>query len=130
MTISPRIIRFVSVGILNTAIDVAVLFALTAMGVELWTANVVSTSTALVFSFLVNRSFTFNSRGRILRQVLPFLAVTIFGLWVIQPLVMLGVLFVVDPLWNEDLALFVAKMLATVVSMTWNYLLYNRLVFR
>ena len=130
MRISPQVIRFVIVGVLNTAIDVALLFLLTYLGVELWLANICSTSVALLFSFVVNRSFTFKSTGNALRQLVPFLAVTLIGLWILQPLVLLGVTGLLNGLWGEYMGLFVAKMLATVVSMTWNYLLYNRLVFK
>lgn len=130
MRISPQVIRFVIVGVLNTAIDVALLFLLTYLGIELWFANICSTSVALLFSFVVNRSFTFKSTGNILRQIVPFLAVTLIGLWVLQPLVLLGVTGLLNGVWGEYVGLFVAKMLATVVSMTWNYLLYNRLVFK
>ena len=130
MRISPQVIRFVIVGVLNTAIDVALLFLLTYLGVELWLANICSTSVALLFSFVVNRSFTFKSTGNPLRQIVPFVAVTLIGLWVLQPLVLLGVTDLLNGLWGEYMGLFVAKMLATVVSMTWNYLLYNRLVFK
>lgn len=130
MRISPQVIRFVIVGVLNTAIDVALLFLLTYLGVELWLANICSTSVALLFSFVVNRSFTFKSTGNPLRQIVPFVAVTLVGLWVLQPLVLLGVTGLLNGVWGEYVGLFVAKMLATVVSMTWNYLLYNRLVFK
>lgn len=130
MRISPQVIRFVIVGVLNTAIDVALLFLLTYLGVELWLANICSTSVALLFSFVVNRSFTFKSTGNALRQLVPFLAVTLIGLWILQPLVLLGVTGLLNGLWGEYEGLFVGKMLATVVSMTWNYLLYNRLVFK
>ena len=130
MRISPRVLRFVLVGVLNTAIDFAVLFALTSVGVELWLANTVSTSVALVFSFVVNRSFTFNSDENPWRQILPFIAVTLTGLWVLQPAILLSVTGLLTSSWGEVLSLFVAKILATVVSMTWNYLLYNRVVFR
>ena len=130
MRISPRILRFLVVGVLNTAIDVALLFLLTYGGVELWLANIFSTSVALLFSFFVNRSFTFKSTGNALRQIVPFLVVTLIGLWVLQPLVLLGVTGLLNGAWGEYIGLFVAKMLATLVSMTWNYLLYNRLVFK
>ena len=130
MRISPQVLRFLVVGVLNTAIDVALLFLLTYLGVELWLANIFSTSVALLFSFVVNRSFTFKSTGNILRQIVPFLAVTLIGLWILQPLVLLRVTGLLNGVWPEYVGLFVAKMLATVVSMTWNYLLYNRLVFK
>jgi putative flippase GtrA len=128
--IPPRILRFVVVGVLNTAIDLIILFALTWLGVDVWLANIFSTSVALLFSFVVNRSFTFQSSGNPRQQIVPFLAVTLTGLWVLQPLVLVAVTGMLNGLWGEYVGLFAAKILATVVSMTWNYLLYNRLVFK
>lgn len=130
MRIPPRIIRFVVVGVLNTAIDLIILFALTWLGVDVWLANICSTSVALLFSFVVNRSFTFQSSGNPRKQIVPFLAITLAGLWVLQPLVLVAVTSMMNGLWGEYVGLFTAKILATVVSMTWNYLLYNRLVFK
>lgn len=130
MRISPRLVRFVIIGVLNTAIDFVILFALTSAGMGLWLANIFSTSVALGFSFFANRSFTFKSTGKINRQVLPFLLVTLTGLWLWQPLVIFTVTNVIDAAWGSAIVLLIAKTLATVVSMTWNYLLYNRVVFR
>jgi len=126
-----RILRFVIVGCVNTAVDIALLFALTSAGVSLVLANIVSTSVALGVSFVLNRRFTFRSFGRRGRQLALFLAVTLFGLWVLQPIV---IQLTLTPLGNNDIepsvALLIGKLLATVVSMTWNYVAYSRLVFR
>lgn len=59
-----------------------------------------------------------------------FIVVTLFGLWVLQTIVIQLTL----PLWGAlfsdgQLALLVAKLAATVVSLSWNYLLYAKLIF-
>ncbi|MFC7764908.1 GtrA family protein [Leucobacter soli] len=56
-------LRFVLVGLANTAIDFGLLFALRALGVPLVPANMISTAVALAFSFFANRSFTFRAAG-------------------------------------------------------------------
>lgn len=130
MKSSAKPLRFILVGIANTAIDFFVLFGLTALGVELILANMISTSVALTFSFFFNRSFTFRSSGRKTSQILGFLAVTLVGLWVLQPLILVFFVPLLTPVFDRELSIIGSKMLATVVSMVWNYLLYDSLVFK
>ena len=85
-------LRFVLVGVLNTAIDFGALFALTALGLQVVPANMISTALALSFSFLANRSFTFGAAGGggAVGQAVKFLLVTLFGLWVLGKALLLG----------------------------------------
>ena len=124
--------RFVLVGGANTALDFLVLFLLTFMGVDKFIANYFSTGFALIFSFFANKSFTFkNTSKNAKKQFILFLVITLVGLWVIQPLVIWGVSVLLAPyITNENANLFVAKIVATVASLTWNYLLYSRIVFK
>lgn len=121
--------RFVVVGVLNTAIDVALLLLLTTLGLPMVLANVISTSVAFGFSFLANRSFTFRSDGDARVQILKFACVTLFGLWVLQPIIIWAVSSLAAGLMPPAAALLIGKGVATVVSMLWNYLLYARFVF-
>lgn len=124
-----RGLRFIVVGVLNTAIDFAVLFLLTHFGLGVFLANMISTSIALGFSFIVNRSYTFRSQGNPVSQIVKFLAVTLFGLWLLQPAIIWTVTAVIDGLLAESVALLVGKGCATVASMLWNYFMYARFVF-
>lgn len=120
-------IRFVLVGGTNTVIDFSLLFGLTLLGVDKIIANYISTSVALVFSFFANKSFTFKDTSRNgRRQFVLFLIVTLVGLWIIQPSIILAYTSVFD---DTPTSLFVAKLIATIVTLVWNYLLYSRLVF-
>jgi len=125
-------IRFGIVGAGNTALDFLILFILVALGIDKIAANYVSTGITFIISFFVNKSFTFKSTGgNAKKQFALFIAVTIFGLWVIQPLVISGVsTLLVNTQFTEGLVLFVAKIIATVASLIWNYLFYSRLVFK
>lgn len=125
-------IRFAIVGGANTALDFLLLFIFVALGLNSIAANYLSTGIAFIFSFFVNKSFTFKSKGgNVNKQFALFLLVTIFGLWVIQPIVILGVTAAVASFdWNESAVLFIAKLIATVASLIWNYLFYSRLVFK
>lgn len=125
-------LRFAVVGGANTAIDFAVLFALTFAGVDKIVANYASTSVALIFSFFANKSFTFKDKsGNAKKQFLLFLIITLAGLWVLQPIIIWLSTSALEPYsTNEALNLFIAKLIATVASLVWNYLLYSRLVFK
>jgi putative flippase GtrA len=125
-------LRFAVVGGANTALDFAVLFALTFAGVDKFAANYVSTSVALVFSFFANKSFTFKHKtGNAKKQFILFIVITIIGLWAIQPLVIwISTSALESYISNEAINLFIAKLIATVASLIWNYILYSRIVFK
>ena len=125
-------IRFGIVGAGNTAFDFAVLFLLVFIGVDKIVANYISTGVAFILSFFVNKSFTFKSKGgNVKKQFALFIIITIIGLWVIQPLVIAGITAVLaSSSLNDSIILFIAKIVATVASLIWNYLFYSRLVFK
>ncbi len=125
-------IRFAIVGGANTALDFTLLFIFVSLGINAIVGNYLSTGISFIFSFFVNKSFTFkNKGGKVARQFILFIAVTIIGLWVIQPIIILAMTSLLQPLqWNESVVLFVAKIIATVASLIWNYFFYSRLVFK
>jgi putative flippase GtrA len=140
--------KFGITGIINTLIDFGG-FNL-AFGVFGWAAipaHLLSTTLAMMFSFIANKTYVFASRSRqVLVQAALFVLVTAAGLYLIQTGVLSFLLFV----WEAPLALaytgvtaigldgllsqdFVinngGKVVATVFSMVWNYLLYRNVVF-
>lgn len=121
--------RFIVVGVTNTLIDFGLLLWLTSFDFSLLGANMIATGAALTFSFFANRKFTFRSDGNVSGQVVKFLVVTLVGLWVLQPLVLYSLLKSLTSLLGSQAALVVAKLIASVVSMTWNFILYKRMVF-
>lgn len=113
-------IRFLLVGGTNTAIDFGLLFILNSFGLPRVSSNIISTGVAFIFSFFANRNFTFSANsGNIKKQMTLFIIVTLFGLWVIQPII-------ISLISN----LLVGKIIATAVTLVWNYLFYSRLVFK
>jgi len=84
LTLVGQGIRYAAVGVLNTAVDLAVFALLVAgAGVAPVPANVVSFSAGAVNSFLWNRSWTFRALDngkRTGRQFVEFGAVTLLGL--------------------------------------------------
>ena len=126
-------VRFLTVGVANTAIDMGLLWILTTQGVGLLGANLVSTSAGLIFSFLVNRRFTFRYSGSkpMWRQIVEYFAITLVGLWLLQPPIIVFVQGLAEG-WGIEaqLALMVGKVAATVVTLVWNFFLYRSIVFR
>ena len=122
-------LRFAVVGVLNTALDFGLLFLGVWLGLPKIGANYISTSIAFIFSFFMNRTYTFKSSGSLKRQILPFLVVTIIGLWVFQPII---IWLITEPftIVNDSVTLFVAKLFATLVSLIWNYFMYATFVFK
>lgn len=126
-----RLTRFALVGGFNTALDFALLFAFVyALGINPLMANIVSTGVCLFISFLLNQRWTFKSGNRSRTQFVSFMVVTLTGLWLLQPLLIWLTTKVLQESLAGPLTLLIAKTMATVASMTWNYILYAKLVFR
>ncbi len=125
-------LRFGLVGIANTLIDLGGLFTLTALGLPTLPSNVVSTTLAFFFSFFANKKYTFRSTGANLkREIFLFTIVTLFGLWVLQTVVLhLMTLALSKSGLPSNTVLFIAKLCAVAVSLVWNYTLYSRVVFK
>ena len=126
-----KIVRFGLIGGINTAIDFGILFVLKQLGLQIVMSNIISTTVAFIFSFFMNKNFAFESKnGNVRREFILFVLVTLFGLWVIQNIIIWLLMPILGNFgMNENTALLIAKLAATVVSMVWNYLLYDRLVF-
>ena len=126
-------LRFTIVGSINTVIDFSILFTLaTLFNVPKELANFVSTFVAFLFSFFANKKYTFKSTSKNLkRQFLLFTVVTLFGLWVIQTIIIAAITPVFTNLGvNKPAALLISKLIATFASLIWNYTLYSRVVFK
>lgn len=105
---------------------------LTHFGLDKLVANIISSTIAFVFSFFANKKYTFQTTDtNIAREMVLFVIVTLTGLWVLQTAVIwLTTPLAVAILHNTSVALIASKLVATVVSMTWNYVLYSKLVFK
>ena len=141
---------FALVGVANTVLDFSIYNVLTShwLGWQRIPANVVSTTVAMTFSFVVNLLWVFSpQRSLVPRRAFRFIWVTCCALYGVQNLVIglassIGSV-PVDQLatdcqrvlslgaGHEDLiARNLVKGLATVASMTWNYCWYRFYVFR
>ncbi|HSX01275.1 MAG TPA: GtrA family protein, partial [Candidatus Saccharimonas sp.] len=141
--------KFGLVGIINTAVDFLIYNLLHfGAGLALVPANVVSTTIAMTFSFIANKRLVFRHESATqARHIALFLLVTAFGLYVLQN----GAIVLLTEIWTQPLHLLIqachtaglnrfmtdtfifnngAKAAATAVSLTWNYILYRKVVFR
>jgi putative flippase GtrA len=131
--LSGRFGRFAVVGAISTAIDFGILLTLKALGVPAVVANICSTTIAFLFSFSANKKYTFKtSDTNVAREMTLFVFFTLIGLWVFQSAI---IHYTLDPLTqllgnHKTPGLITSKLLATAVSMTWNYVTYSRIVFK
>jgi putative flippase GtrA len=140
--------KFGLVGLSSTIIDFALLnFFHSALGLGLIQANLISTTVAMVFSFGLNRKYVFGAHeGSLWRQGFMFVLVTAFGLYVIQNLVihfltvtwlgpvhlaisLVGAIGLGRILSDNIIITNTTKLIATVFSLTWNYIFYKKVVF-
>ena len=141
--------KFGAVGVVNTLLDFAIYNVLTTkkIGLTKIRANIVSTSITMVISFLLQKQVVFQQGdGNPWLQAVKFFAVTAVGLYLLQN----AVIYLFTKYWkwpkvwvdailkalhlnkllSSDFALKNgAKVAGTVVSLTWNYLMYKRIVF-
>lgn len=103
-------------------------------------ANIIATSAALVGSYILNSKLTFKSRKWTVKSFALFVAVTIFGLWVLQT----GVIYLLTPLVNvvpeflwhlfgplqHTAKILAPKVVATAVTLVWNFIWYNKVIFK
>ena len=125
-------VRFGLVGAANTLLDFCILFVLASFfGVPNVVANIISSSIAFVSSFVANKKYTFKTNGQnVIREMILFTVVTLFGLWVIQSAIIATITPTVHrAIENDTMALLMAKLIATGASLVWNYVLYSKVVF-
>lgn len=81
--------RFGMVGVLNTLLDIILVNVLTQLiGLDLVLAGILSGTVAMINSFIFNQRFTFRVKKVGAAQTLSFFAITMFGLYIIRPLVL------------------------------------------
>ncbi|HEY6736323.1 MAG TPA: GtrA family protein [Candidatus Saccharimonadia bacterium] len=143
-----RVGKFGIVGVINTALDFTIFNVLIHwLHLTPVPANLVSTTCAMVFSFVANKRVVFQrDSGSVVKQAVTFYLVTAFGLYVIQT----GTIHLLTEVWTGPVQLAVAvahatglshylsdatitsntaKIIGTVFSLAWNYICYKKVVF-
>lgn len=140
-------IRFVAVGVLNTLIDFGIFNVLIfVFDMNKIVANTISVSIAMTISFFLNKSVVFRHEGKDnSRRFVKFILITTFGLYIIQNLVIylfahlfttpadIATNFIhwfgLNSLSQQFITVNFAKVIATGVTMVWNYFMYKKFVF-
>lgn len=144
-----RLSKFGAVGIINTLIDFSLLNIFNLhFGLSLVLANTLSASVAMVFSFIANKKWVFNSKQTNLgRQIVLFTLITASGIYVLQNSVIyllvhhltsVGALAVRIShglllshfMSDKFVQLNTAKAIGTLFSLAWNYSWYKRTIFK
>ncbi len=142
-----QIMKFVSVGIINTLVDLGFFNVLRKIkGFSATTASYVSTTIAMIGSYFLNKSWTFAAKGDSASQALKFFTITILGIYIIHN----GIVYLLTKkvLWPGKLALKIvrwlpflnklsdsfvtdnfAKVCAIAVTLVYNFFAYKFLVF-
>lgn len=139
--LSNNFLRFCLVGVINTLVDVPLFVVLHHAGLSILLANIISTSLALIVSLVLNYHYTFRSRNLTTSRIIIYFAVTLVGIWVLQPLVISGLLHANNQLHATSLIVtqvghadqinsLLAKLLSLAASLVWNYTWYSRVIFR
>ncbi|HEU5187796.1 MAG TPA: GtrA family protein, partial [Candidatus Saccharimonadales bacterium] len=136
------------VGVINTGIDFLLLNLLvTFMALPLYSANLISAFTAMCISFVLNKTFVFHEKGQAsARGFFTFIGVTLLSIWGVQTVVIFiltqqfpqPLFTIADVVQQNGLAgsfslEFIrnnlAKFVATLASLVWNYVFYKYIVF-
>lgn len=124
-------IKFILVGIANTLADFISYSFFIFTGIPALISNLFSTSIALTISFFLNKNYTFNYQSKTsTKQKSLFILLTLANLWIIQPLVIYTIIFVGSGLINDNNLAMVGKIIAVALTLSLNYLFYDRIVFK
>jgi putative flippase GtrA len=154
---STQVGKFGLVGVLNTTIDYSLFILIThAFSIpltEVWIAKLISGSAAIINSFYFNKTWVFkNTGGKDLKiQIFRFVSSTLVGVFVIQLSLTqffssiypnlgvisfniansLGIVAIAPSHITQAFMIkTVAFGLATLASLTWNFILYKKWAFK
>ena len=134
LQVNPRLVRqflkFAVVGTIGAAVDFSILIALKELfHVNLYVANTVSFTAAVLSNYLWNSFWTFGDQPKQHgRQLVQFVIVSIIGLFINQ-----AILYLFNDLLGLHVFRFgymVAKAIATIVVLFWNFAANKLWTFR
>ncbi|HMS92159.1 MAG TPA: GtrA family protein [Candidatus Saccharibacteria bacterium] len=134
MTILPKNLEIINTTILGINVVVT--------GVIV--AGIISGTAAMINSYIFNMRFTFRKKNVNTRHTVYFFLITIFGLYFIRPIILK--IFTDTWVWPADVAYYItsslklplsrefdernlALMIAVLIVLVYNYLMYKKFVF-
>ena len=128
-----QFMRFMLVGSINTVTDVTIYVLLLPIIASVFTVNLISTTAALVVSFMLNKNYAFRYKDIHKGQGILFVGITLAGTWILQPIVIRAS----DALLRGSILalglgsyiVVITKLMAIATTVLWNYHLYKRFVF-
>ncbi|MBR6736413.1 MAG: GtrA family protein [Oscillospiraceae bacterium] len=118
-----RFVKFGITGVMNTAVDFFVFTVLSWVGVGIYLAQVISYSAGMLNSYIVNRKWTFQSKGSFVSaQMIKFVVVNLALLCVS--------LVVLKTATGFGLHKLIAKLCATAVTMVLGFIINRLWVFK
>jgi len=138
--INLKVVVFTLVGVFNTLLDLIIYIIFFEKTNSIIFSNLIATSIAMISSYLLNSRLTFKNKKWSWQQLLMFLIITAFGLWVLQT----GLIYLLTPLfklvpvsfWNffgsigRVVKIALPKIVAITVSFMWNFIWYDRFIFK
>ena len=128
--------KFITVGLANTAVDFGILNFLmwssgTYEGKSIILFNVVSFLIAAVHSYAWNKLWTFKAKEKtnVASQFLQFVVISFIGVLINSGIVYIIITWV-SPLTGVEAWANIAKVVATAVSLVWNFVGYKFIVFK
>lgn len=116
------LVKFLVVGAASFAIDLGMLVLLHEVGgVDLWIATPIAFLVGLVFNFLVHWKFTFQSSSRADVSMVKYGALVVFNVFATD--------IVVNVVDAAGSPYALGKIIATVATTVWNFLLYKHWIF-
>lgn len=117
-----RVVRFLIVGVLSFALDLGLLIVLHEVaGVALWVATPVAFITSLVFNFLLQRIYTFKATNKGHVSAFKYGLLVVFNVLATDVIVLLFA--------ETELTYAAGKVVATVLTMVWNFFIYKYWIF-
>jgi len=111
-----QFIRFCTVGLGNTAVDLIAFFILNFGGTPYLQAQLISYSIGVLNSFVFNRRWTFRAAGKVnVSEIVKFIIVNGFSL-----LITSGLIFILHDAYHVNL--WISKILATAAGIIVNYI--------
>lgn len=137
-TLLNQLWKFATVGVINTGVDYVILLILSAItgitsGNGIIPLNIISFSVATVNSYYLNKRWSFGDQSQAQqgKKFSMFLLVSIIGVTINTAIVRV-ITTNVHPIANIDphLWLIASKLVATGVSLVWNFVGYKIFVFK